>query len=173
MTPRSARLRFEPLSARQVEAFHRLVVDPHVRRYLMDGRVMSPEWSRAAAEDSERLFARRGVGIWLLTERDASDASPVGFAGFRIFAEMDPDPQLLYAFVEAATGRGYATEAGAALLRFAADPAGPGLARIPAAVDAPNAASARVLAKLGFARTGQVPGAFGATWTFEWRPRDG
>jgi RimJ/RimL family protein N-acetyltransferase len=41
-----------------------------------------------------------------------------------------------------------------------------GLTDIRAAVDEPNVASVRVLEKLGFTRTGHVPGAFGKTWTY-------
>lgn len=167
--PRSRRLSYRRLGPDAADAFHRLVVDPHVRRYLMDGQVMTPAWSRAALLDSERLFAARGLGLWLLHEAGREAGEPVGFAGFRIFEEMDPEPQLLYALVEAATGRGYATEAARALVRLASDPAGADMAEIPAAVDAPNTASSRVLEKLGFERTGQVPGAFGPTFLYRWR----
>lgn len=169
MEPVSPRLTYERLAPRHAEAFHALVVDPHVRRYLMDGRVMEPAWSRAAIDDSDALFAARGLGLWLVRERGREEAGPVGFCGFRVFEEMGPEPQLLYAFVEAATGRGHATEAAQALLRLATDPAGSRLAEVTAAVDAPNTASLRVLEKLGFERTGQVPGAFGASFTLRWR----
>lgn len=169
MEPASPRLAYERLAQRRAEAFHALVVDPHVRRYMMDGRAMEPAWSRAAIDDSDALFASRGLGLWLVRERGREEAAPVGFCGFRVFEELGPEPQLLYAFVEAATGRGYATEAAEALLRLASDPAGAGLAEVTAAVDAPNAASLRVLEKLGFARTGQVPGAFGTAVTLRWR----
>jgi RimJ/RimL family protein N-acetyltransferase len=135
----------------------------------MDGRTMPRAWSREEVARSERLFARRGVGLWLLHERAREAAEPIGFAGFRVFEEISPEPQLLYAFPASATGRGYATEAAGALLRFVADPAGPGWDEVIAAVDAPNTASSRVLAKLGFERTGEVPGAFGATTTYRWR----
>jgi ribosomal-protein-alanine N-acetyltransferase len=169
MEPTSPRLTYRRLAPAQAAAFHALVADPHVRRYMMDGRLMEPAWSRAVIEDSERLFGSLGLGLWLVSERGQEDAGPVGFVGFRIFEDMHPEPQLLYAFVEAATGRGYATEASEALLRLACDPADPTLAEIHAAVDAPNAASLRVLEKLGFERTGELPGAFGATYTFRWR----
>jgi len=45
----------------------------------------------------------------------------------------------------------------------------PGRDRVVSAVDEPNAASLRVLSKLGFARTGSVPGAFGRILVLERR----
>ena len=58
--------------------------------------------------------------------------------GFRVFEDLGPEPQLLYAFLEEATGRGYATEAARWLVARAE---GLGRAEVLAAVDAPNAAS--------------------------------
>lgn len=170
--PRSARLVYERLAAGRAEAFHRLAMDPHVRRYLLDGQVVKRAWADAAIAASERLFTTRGVGLWLLRARPRDQDPPFGFAGFHVFEEIGPEPQLVYALVRSATRRGYATEAGEALLRFASDPDGPDMGEIPAAVDAPNRASSRVLEKLGFERTGEVPGAFGPTYTYRWqRPR--
>ena len=60
---------------------------------------------------------------------------PVGFCGFWVFESLGPEPQLLYAFTEPNTGRGYATEAGRALVAAAR---AQGMTRIVSAVDAPN-----------------------------------
>lgn len=165
MRPRSPRLIWRRLAPEHADAFHRLVVDPHIRRYLLDGQVMSPAWCSAQIEGSEALFDRLGVGLWMLWPGDgmsdvtsdgiggtnAIDDMPsghaIGFAGYRIFDEMGPEPQLLYAFVEAVTGRGLASEAGRALLDVGR---AAGLDPIVSAVDGPNRASLRVLAKLGF-----------------------
>lgn len=167
MTPTSARLNWTRLSADNLDAFHRLITNPHVRRYLCDGQVLDRAWCAATAEASTALFAERGIGLWLLSEAD--DAAPIGFAGFHPFEEMGPTPQLLYAFVEAATGRGLATEAATALL-----PAGTaaGIEPITAAVDGPNTASLKVLAKAGFERVRTTDeGAFGSTVYFARRAR--
>jgi hypothetical protein len=37
----------ERLTGANLASFRRLVVEPHVRRYLLDGQVMDEEWSRA------------------------------------------------------------------------------------------------------------------------------
>lgn len=141
--PASPRLRWQRLDGAQIDAFHRLVIDPHVRRYLLDGELMDRAWSAGEVAASDALFDRIGLGMWLLAEGDAA----VGFAGFRVFEELGPEPQLLYAFTERVTGRGLATEAARALVA-AAEAAG--LDPIHSAVDGPNAASLRVLAKVGF-----------------------
>src|SRR5690606_11817930 len=106
---------------------------------------------------SDALFARLGVGIWLVSEPAAPDIA-IGFAGFRVFAETGPEPQLLYALLPAFTGRGYATEIARALIAYAFDVAG--LDRVLSAADAPNVASIRVLEKVGLRRAGTAPGAF-------------
>ena len=66
----------------------------------------------------------------------------------------------MYALLERFTGKGLATEmARAAIARARAQP---GFAEIVADVDEVNAASVRVLDKLGFERVGVGQGAFGS-----------
>lgn len=153
--PSSTRLRFIRLRASRLDAFHALLVDPHVRRYLLDGLEVDRAFAEQAIADSDALFAAQGVGLWLLERH----GEPIGFAGFRVFEELSPAPQLIYGLTEAHTGQGLATEAARAMVRFARGRLSP----IIAAVDAPNVASLRVLDKLGFERTGETEGAFGAT----------
>jgi [ribosomal protein S5]-alanine N-acetyltransferase len=155
----SPRLCYGRVSMATLDAFHALVVDPHVRRYLMDGETFSRDWSEARIRDSEALFERRGVGLWLAHER-TGDAL-VGFCGFLTFPAADPEPEIVYALVERYCGRGYATEMARASIAYARACAG--FADIAASVDEVNAASLHVLEKLGFERCGSRPGAFGAT----------
>jgi ribosomal-protein-alanine N-acetyltransferase len=155
----SERLRFDPVSPATLDAFHTLVVDAHVRRYLMDGQTFPREWSEARVRDSQALFERRGVGLWLAHQR-TGDAL-VGFCGFLEFPALEPEPELVYAMFERYSGRGYATEMARASIAYARTRAG--FADIAATVDAINAASLRVLEKLGFERCGSRPGAFGPT----------
>jgi RimJ/RimL family protein N-acetyltransferase len=124
---------------------------------MMDGQLMPREWSEERVRASEDLFARRGVGLWLA--REGSSGALVGFCGFLEIPAMHPEPQLVYALVERFTGQGYATEMARAAI--AAARRHPGFERIVAGVDAANAASVRVLQKLGFRTIGVQPGAFG------------
>lgn len=157
----SPRLTYPPVSLAAVEAFHALVVDEHVRRYLMDGNVFPIEWTRDRIRDSEALRARRGVGLWLAHETASGELA--GFCGFLEIPALHPEPQLVYAVFERFTGQGLATE----MARASIDEARRrGFAEIVAGVDAVNQASCRVLAKLGFERTNTLEGAFGDTFMF-------
>ena len=158
----SSRLAYAPVSLETLDPFHALIQDQHVRRYLMDGEVFPREWSEARVRDSIALFARRGVGLWLV--RPVDSRLVVGFCGFLEIPSVDPEPQLVYALLERFTGKGYATEMARASIDHARTR--PGFSQVVAAVDGVNGASARVLDKLGFVRSGSLPGAFGETLTY-------
>ena len=154
--PTSPRLAYRRLGPGDLDRFHALATDEHVRRYLMDGEVVPREWADDELVASDRLFETDRVGLWLVEE----EGDVIGFAGFRVFPEVEPAPQLLYALLERVTGRGLATEITAALIAHAREV---GLAPILSAVDEVNAASVRVLEKAGFRRRGDRQGAFGVT----------
>ncbi len=152
----SERLRYHPVEPANLEAFHSLVQDEHVRRYMMDGNVFPREWSAERIRQSQALFERHGVGTWLAYDKNTNDL--VGFCGFET-SLVRPDPQLMYAMFERFTGRGFATEMARASITQARTQ--PGFAEIAADVDEINAASVRVLEKLGFERIAVHQGAFG------------
>jgi RimJ/RimL family protein N-acetyltransferase len=154
----SDRLSYSEVGPDDLDVFHALVVDEHVRRYLMDGNVFSREWSEARIRESVSLFERRGVGLWLVGERDTLQT--VGFCGFLDFPHMHPEPQLVYALTQGFTGRGYATEMARACIAEARLHSG--FDDIIAAVDDVNVASRAVLEKLGFESIGAFEGAFGS-----------
>jgi ribosomal-protein-alanine N-acetyltransferase len=162
----SERLVYDPVSLDTLDAFHLLVQDEHVRRYLMDGEVFPREWSEERVRDSMALFDRRGVGLWLAGE--IASEKVAGFCGFLEIPSVDPEPQLVYALFEEFTAKGYATEMASAAIAHARTQSG--FSEIVAAVDGVNVASARVLEKLGFIRTGTLPGAFGDTFTYRLTP---
>jgi RimJ/RimL family protein N-acetyltransferase len=137
-----------------------MATDAHVRRYLLDGQVVPRTWAVDAVQTSVRARQGGGVGLWLL-DLGTDPREPIGFAGFWVFEELGPEPQLVYALLPEHTGQGYATEAAEALITFARWGGGHG--DITASVDEPNRASIRVLERLGFAQRGQAPGAFGTT----------
>jgi RimJ/RimL family protein N-acetyltransferase len=157
----SPRLTYGLVASEDLDGFHALVVDPHIRRYLMDGRIFERSWAQSAIEASRALFAERQVGLWLVREHRVPE--PIGFCGFHVFEAPDPEPQLLYAFRERHTGRGYATEATRALLDRVTQL---GWKRVVTAVDEPNTASIRVLQRFDFAEISSFPGAFGRALYF-------
>ena len=152
----SKRLTYAALGADDIDAFHGLVQDAHVRRYLLDDKVFPRDWSVDRIGDSQRLFDQRGVGLWLA--RDTSTGALVGFCGF--LDTGAEHPELVYALSEQFTGKGYATEMARASIAEARRH--PDFATILAAVDEVNAASVRVLDKLGFRCAGTRPGSLGA-----------
>jgi RimJ/RimL family protein N-acetyltransferase len=153
----SERLKYTELQPDHLDSFHSLVRDVHVRRYLLDGRVLPIEWSEETILQSRSLFERRGVGIWLAHHKLTDEL--VGFCGFLEIVSVHPEPQLVYAMFEKFTGSGYATEMARACIAQARTR--DGFRTIIASVDEVNAASLRVLEKLGFERVETQQGAFG------------
>jgi [ribosomal protein S5]-alanine N-acetyltransferase len=156
---RSERLQYRPIDAASLDAFHSLVTDEHVRRYLLDGSIVSREWSEERMRASESLFTRRGVGIWIAHTTSSDEL--VGFCGFLELPTLHSEPQLVYALFERFTGQGLATEMAMAAITEARTK--PGFDEIIAGVDDVNSASAGVLEKLGFRQISVHPGAFDTT----------
>ena len=162
----SDRLAYRPLSISDLERFHSLVRDEYVRRYLMDGNLFPREWSEARIRDSQALFMRRGVGLWLVTDRTTGEL--IGFCGFLEIASIHPEPQLVYAIFERFAGQGYAAE----MARMSIDHARgqPGFAQLIASVDEVNCASLRLLERLGFERIATQQGSFGNMFVLRLSP---
>lgn len=139
------RLRLRPCAPADLAALHALFTDPGVRRFLWDDRVIEPGETAGVIQASVASFAAHGFGQWLAFPREG-DRSLVGFSGLR-FAPESADVELLYALAPAHWGRGLASEAARAVLRHGF--AELRLSRILARTDAPNAASIRVMQRLG------------------------
>lgn len=85
--PNARRLVMQRLPCDNVDAFHRLVVDEHVRRYLLDGELVDRAWCSQRQVESDALFAECGLGLWLARMAAPCEAAPVGFGGVIRFAE--------------------------------------------------------------------------------------
>ena len=176
-TLHTARLRLRPFTDADADALFALHSSAYVLRYWD-----APPWSeRARAERfiaTCRQMADEGSGARLAMDR-ASDGA---FIGWCSLTRWNPDyrsASMGYCLDDAAWGHGYATEAARALLQWAFDTLD--LNRVQAETDTRNAASARVLEKLGFVREGTlredcvVNGDVSDSWVFglirrEWRP---
>lgn len=87
-------------------------------------------------------------GLGLLAVERKGTADVVGYCGLILHGDGSPDePELAYELLRATHNRGYATEAGEAIVAWAA---GAGYRRLRAGVWDWNIASRRVLEKLGF-----------------------
>jgi RimJ/RimL family protein N-acetyltransferase len=142
-TPR-VRLRSYVLA--DVDDLYRLWTDPEVRRYLWDDVVISRERAASVVRASIACFEIHGFGQWVVLPR--SGGRLIGFCGFRLLGDP-PDEQieLVYGVAPAYWGQGLATEAARAALRFGFEECG--FDRVYAGADLPNAASFRVMEKLG------------------------
>lgn len=100
-------------------------------------------------------YAARGYGLWAVVRKE--DDVPVGMCGIIKRDGMD-DPELAYAYLERFHGMGYGGEAAAATMTHARETLG--IPRLAAIVNPENAASIRILERVGMAYRGpiQMPG---------------
>ena len=148
-TPRT---RLRPVADKDADDLCTLHSNARVLRYWD-----SPPWEgreravRFIAASSQ--MAEVGTGVRLVVERDDDGA----FLGWCSLNSWNPDyrsASLGYCFAEAAWGHGFATEAARGLMSWAFTALD--LNRVQAETDTRNAASARVLEKLGFVREGTL-----------------
>lgn len=144
LTERLALRAFAPADAAFVLA---LVNSPGWRRYIGDRGLRTVADAEAyLAQGPIASYARHGFGLLHVSRRE--DGAPVGMCGL-LKRDTLPDVELGFAFLGAHEGHGYASESGRAVLELARQRHG--LRRLAAIVQPDNAASLRVLAKLGFA----------------------
>lgn len=142
------RLTLVPVRASDAPAIHALFISPGVRRFLWDDEVIPTERTAGVIEESERIFARSRFGLWGAWTREASSpARLVGFGGLWYFRDP-PELELLYGVADDEVNRGLATEIATAVVSYARDALG--WRELRASTDGGNAASVRVLEKLGF-----------------------
>ena len=140
-TKRTVLTPFDDDDADQLLAMYR---EPEVRGYLLDNVLVSPAWVQKEIDASQQRFARHGAGLWAVHRREA--AGIIGFVGFREFFHP-PELQLLYGFLPAFWGQGYAGEVTARVCeRVFRDL---DFDEITSATDVPNRGSSRVLERLG------------------------
>ena len=137
----TTRLRLRPLAASDLDALCAIAADPQVMAHVGDGVPLSRAATALWINNAAASLMMSEVGSRAVVLRD-SDAL-IGWVG------LIPTPapnrlEIIYGFARAHWGRGYATEAAGAVLDAAA------LGEVDATIDPENAASRRVLKKLGF-----------------------
>jgi ribosomal-protein-alanine N-acetyltransferase len=176
-TLHTARLRLRPFTSADAAALFALHSNGYVLRYWD-----SPPWTDPAR--AERFLAtcremeEDGTGARVAMDR-VSDGAFLGWCGLTRWNVDYRSASMGYCLDEAAWGHGYATEGASALLHWAFDTVD--LNRVQAEADTRNAASARVLEKLGFVLEGTlredcvVDGVVSDSWVYgllrrEWLP---
>ncbi|WP_337000937.1 MULTISPECIES: GNAT family N-acetyltransferase [unclassified Microbacterium] len=147
---RTDRLLLRPIVPTDAEAMHVYKSDPDAVRYVpYPPLTLADVEQRIATTWSNTVFTREGDAVALAVEERESGAL-VGDVVLFWRSETDRCGEVGYIFDPGAGGRGYATEAVAALLALGFD--GLGLHRIVARLDERNTSSARVAERLGFRR---------------------
>jgi ribosomal-protein-alanine N-acetyltransferase len=128
--------------------------DPLVHRYLGNNPITSLDEAKGVIEFVRRQYAENGIGRWALIHRDSQEF--MGWCGLKLNTEplngYTDYYDLGYRLIPRYWGQGFASEAGAAALVY-------GFRQLKsetvyAAAHTGNAASNRVLTKLGFEQTG-------------------
>jgi ribosomal-protein-alanine N-acetyltransferase len=145
------RLILRPVEARDWRAIHRFTSLPEVVRYLpnepfteSDARAFAMRWSEQARQSD----AWQEVMVVLLK----ADGQLIGYVPFEQFNHEYRTREIGWVFAPDCQGQGYATEAARAVLGLAFEKLG--LHRVVATCDPRNAASYRVMEKLGMRREG-------------------
>jgi ribosomal-protein-alanine N-acetyltransferase len=146
----TARLRLRPFRAADRDAIHAIYSDPEVMRYVGHGAHRTTAETARALRGYADALRTRGYGFVAVVE--LSSGVLIGDAGLHPLAGRGPDVELGYTLARDAWGRGYATEIGSALVAHAFEALG--VPRVMAQVEPENAASRRVLEKLGMTERG-------------------
>lgn len=139
----TTRLRIRRFHLGDLGALHALRADPEVMRYIH----IASQTREVIAEriaNFVRDYEERGFAQWAV--EDKSDGCLIGWCGFA-FLEQTPEIEIGYGFAEDWWGKGVATEAARACLRYGFERLG--FERVVAVAMPENTGSRRVMEKLG------------------------
>lgn len=149
----TARLVLRRPSVEDAAVYRRLWTERDLR--VPPHRRISPDGRPTVEDIAARISAERdepGAGLLTVERRDTAEV--VGYCGLTAHGNGSLDePELAYELLRAVHNRGYVTEAGEAVVRWASEA---GYRRLWAGVWDWNTASRRVLEKLGFREVGRV-----------------
>lgn len=145
----SERLRLRPYRPDDEDSFVALFQDDHVVRYVGDGRQSEQDDRALFRRIFSKVYADDRFAVWAIEE----DGRHVGHAELKPSPSDDvPGWELVYVLAHSAWGRGLGTEAASAIIEHGEKA---GLDEVWATVDAANAASVRLLERLGFESAGR------------------
>lgn len=126
-------------------AFFRLNSDPDVMRYVPDERMTDVDQAREILINHPMVdYRERGFGRWACILKETGEH--IGFCGLKYLKEIG-DVDLGFRFMPSQWGKGFATEAARASIRFGFDELK--LDHIVGLAEPENRASIRVLEKVG------------------------
>jgi len=144
------RLYIRPLAVADEQGMFEMGSDPEVHKYIGGKHYQTIEQGRGAITDIMQQYKDNGVGRWAVIEKATDEF--VGWTGLKLMKErvnaMIDYYDFGYRLMRKFWGKGYATESGRASLSYGTDTLK--LKEVYGMTDVNNAASRRVLEKLGF-----------------------
>lgn len=142
------RLRLRAFMPGDVDDLLPVFGDAEVMKHISGGKTRTREETETGLRRTIEGWRKRGFGLWAVAGKD--DDRVIGYCGL-IFLEDTPEIEVAYGLAQSFWGRGLATEAARASLRYGFEELK--LDVIVAVVNPENAASRRVLEKLGLRHT--------------------
>ena len=146
------RLLIRPFEPSDAEAMFETWGDPEAMRWIPSGAHPDVEASRQRIGRFTVHQRAHGFSLWTVVEK--ASGRVVGDCGLLLVEWKGPEVELAYRFGRAAWGKGFATEAAGACLRYGFDVAG--LDTIIAVTHPDHVASRRVMEKNGMRLVGMV-----------------
>jgi len=140
------RLVLRMITADDLDAAFVLFNDGDVQKYLSPANRRTRQQLKVTLENLALRWTERGFGIWCVCEKGGKKM--IGYCGFQ-YLEKTPQVEILFGFLKDFWGKGYATEAANACLRFGFEEVQ--CSKIYAATHPENLASRCVLEKIGMA----------------------
>jgi RimJ/RimL family protein N-acetyltransferase len=140
----TTRLRLRAFTPDDLDNLFLIFGDSEVMRYISNGKPRSREETENGLLKTIEGWRKRGFGLWAMTIKGSEKV--IGYCGL-IYLDDTPEIEIAYGLAKAHWGKGYATEAARAVLKFGFEQLK--LERIVAVVNPENIPSQRVLEKLG------------------------
>jgi RimJ/RimL family protein N-acetyltransferase len=137
------RLLIRGIEFEDLDAFAELCADPIAMQYMGDGETLDRETVERWIGVCHSKYEQRGYGTSAVVEKESGTF--IGFCGVVRAPDKDFD-EIIYAFSRDTWGKGYATEAAAAMLDYVFVISE--LSEIYATIHAKNEASLKMMAKL-------------------------
>ena len=138
------RLRLRMFEARDLDSAWRLFNDPEVQKYLSPENRRTRQQLKIILRNSVEYWKHRGFALWCVEEKSRN--SMCGYCGFQ-YLDTTSAVEIVFAFDKNFWGKGFATEAANAALKFGFEQLK--LEKIFAATHPENTSSRRVLEKIG------------------------